>query len=147
VKVEQPKPVETPPAEVLKMEGAAGDGPSPFAAGAVNNEYKGGPTADTIGGGPNKHQFDWYTGLIKEKIEDAISKDKDIATGSYKLIVKVWVAANGHIEKFELVSSTGDTAKDELVKKALDGMAPLSEAPPGDMPQPIKLKVTARSIG
>jgi hypothetical protein len=45
------------------------------------------------------------------------------------------------------VSSTGDVAKDELVRKALDGIAPLSEAPPGDMPQPIKLKVTARSIG
>jgi protein TonB len=146
MKVEpQPKPAETPPAEVLKMEGAAGDGPSPFAAGAVNGDYKGGDIS-TIGGGPNKHQFDWYTGQLKDKIEDAISKDKALATGSYKVIVKVWVAANGHIQKYELVSSTGDADKDALVRKALDGMSGLSE-PPGDMPQPVKLKVSARSIG
>ncbi len=146
IKVEQPKPVEAPPVESLKMEGAAGDGPSPFAAGAVNNEYSGGDVS-TIGGGPNKNQFAWYTGLIKEKIEDAISKDKELASGSYKVIVKVWVAANGRIQKYELVSSTGDTEKDVLVKKALDEMPPLSEAPPRDMPQPIKLRVTSRSIG
>jgi len=146
VKVEQPKPEETPPAEVLKMEGAAGDGPSPFAAGAVSGEYKGGETG-TIGGGINKHQFDWYTGQLKEKIEDAISKDKELATGSYKVIVKVWVASSGRIQKYELVSSTGDAEKDALVRKALDGMPALSEPPPGDMPQPVKLKVSARSIG
>ena len=35
------------PAEALKMEGAAGDGPSPFQAGTVTNEYQGGTT---IGG-------------------------------------------------------------------------------------------------
>lgn len=146
VKVEQPKPEETPPAEVLKMEGAAGDGPSPFAAGTVSGDYKGGETG-TIGGGVNKHQFDWYTGQLKEKIEDAISKDKELATGSYKVIVKVWVASSGRIQKYELVSSTGDAEKDALVRKALDGMPALSEPPPGDMPQPIKLKVSARSIG
>ena len=147
VKVEpQPKPAETPPAEVLKMEGAAGDGPSPFAAGAVSGDYKGGETG-TIGGGPNKHQFDWYTGQLKDKIEDAISKDKELATGSYKVIVKIWVSSTGRIQKYELVSSTGDTEKDTLVRKALDTMPALSEAPPGDMPQPIKLKVSARSIG
>lgn len=146
IKVEQPKPVEAPPAENLKMEGAAGDGPSPFAAGAVSNEYSGGDVT-TIGGGVNKNQFGWYTGLIKEKIEDAISKDKELATGSYKLIVKVWVSENGRIQKYELVSSTGDAQKDQLVKKALDDMPALSEGPPSDMPQPIKLKVTSRSVG
>ena len=128
------------------MEGAAGDGPSPFAAGAVSNEYSGGDV-NTIGGGVNKNQFGWYTGLIKEKIEDAISKEKELATGSYKIIVKVWVAENGRIQKYELVSSTGDAQKDQLVKKALDDMPALSEGPPSDMPQPIKLKVTSRSVG
>jgi protein TonB len=146
IKVEQPKPAEAPPAENLKMEGAAGDGPSPFAAGAVSNEYKGGDV-NTIGGGVNKNQFAWYTGLIKDKMEEAIAKDKDLASGSYKVIVKVWVAANGRIQKYELVSSTGDAQKDLLVKKALDDMPPFSEGPPGDMPQPVKLKVTSRSLG
>lgn len=145
--VPQPKPEQTPPAEVLKMEGAAGDGPSPFAAGSVNNEYTGGDVGTKIGGGVNKYQFAWYTDLIKNQIEDAMAKDKTLANGSYKVVVKVWVAASGRIQRYELVGSSGDAEKDALVRKALDGLPPLSESPPSDMPQPIKLRVTARSVG
>ncbi|MDX1915353.1 MAG: TonB C-terminal domain-containing protein [Methylophilus sp.] len=145
IKVEQPKPAETPPAENLKMEGAAGDGPSPFAAGAVTNDYKGGDV-NTIGGGPNKQQFAWYTGLIKDQIEDAMAKDPTLANGAYKVIVNIWVGANGKILRHELVGSSGKSEIDVLVNKALDSMPALAEPPPGDMPQPVKLKVTARSI-
>jgi periplasmic protein TonB len=147
--VQAPKPVQAPPTEVLKMDGPAGDGPSAFAAGNPTGDYKGEALGDTktIGGGPDKHQFDWYTGLIKEKIEDAITKDKALASGAYKIVVKVWVATSGHIQRYELVSSTGDDSIDGLIKKALDGMPAISEAPPGDMPQPVKLRVTARSVG
>ncbi|PPC88102.1 MAG: TonB-dependent receptor [Methylotenera sp.] len=149
IKVEQPKPVETPPAEQLKMEGAAGDGPSAFASGQVNNDYKGGDikTGNTIGGGPNKYQFAWYTDLLKNQIEDAMSKDKTLASGAYKVVVKVWVASNGAIERFELASSSGKPDIDALIKKQLNAMPKLAERPPGDMPQPVKLRVTARSVG
>lgn len=149
IKLEQPKPVETPPAEQLKMEGPAGDGPSPFGAGAVNNDYKGGEigAGNKIGGGPNKYQFAWYTDLIKNQIEDAMSKDKTLASGAYKVVVKVWVASNGEIERFELASSSGKEEIDALIKKQLESMPKLAERPPGDMPQPVKLKVTARTVG
>jgi periplasmic protein TonB len=142
----EPKPVETPPAENLKMEGPAGDGPSPFEAGNVTNDYKGGDV-NTIGGGPNKHQFAWYTGLIKERIEDALAKDPTLANGAYKVVVKVWIATNGKIQRHELVGSSGKSDIDDLINKALDGMPALTEGPPAEMPQPVKLKVTARSIG
>jgi hypothetical protein len=145
--VPQPKPEQTPPAEVLKMEGAAGDGPSPFAAGTVNNEYKGGDVGTKIGGGPSKYQFAWYTDLIKNKIEDAMAKDKVLANSAYKVVVKIWIASSGRIERYELVGTSGDSEKDMLLKKALDGMPPLLDSPPNDMPQPVKLRVTARSVG
>ncbi|MGV3583185.1 MAG: TonB C-terminal domain-containing protein [Methylophilus sp.] len=145
-KAPEPKPVETPPAENLKMEGAAGDGPSPFAAGQVTNDYKGGDV-NTIGGGPNKHQFAWYTGLIKDQIEDALAKDPVLASGAYKVVVKVWISANGKIQRHELVGSSGKSDVDMLINKALENIPALAEVPPSDMPQPVKLKVTARSIG
>jgi protein TonB len=150
IKVEQPKPQEAPqpPAEVLKMEGAAGDGQSPFAAGSVSNDYKGGPTEPVkIGGGTNLHQFSWYTGMLKTQIEDALAKDKKLASGDYKVVVKVWVSKNGRIERYELSGSSGKPETDELIKTALGEMPPLSEGPPQDMPQPVKLRVTARSSG
>lgn len=142
----KPKQEETPPAEQLKMEGAAGDGPSPFAAGQVTEEYKGGEisNAPTIGGGPSKYQFAWYTDLIKEQIENAISKDKSLASGSYKVIVTVRVKSDG---KIEFISSNADQDKAELVRKAFAEMPALLEPPPSDMPQPVKLRVTARSLG
>jgi periplasmic protein TonB len=146
IKVEQPKPVETPPAENLKMEGPAGDGPSPFASGPVTDDYSGGDVS-TIGGGPNKHQFDWYTNLIKDKIEDAMAKDPTLANGAYKFIVKVWISPNGKINKHQLVSSSGKSDVDALIEKALSNLPSLLEGPPNEMPQPVKLRVTARSIG
>jgi len=145
--VPQPKPEQTPPAEVLKMEGAAGDGPSPFAAGAVSNEYAGGDVGTKIGGSASKYQFAWYTNLIKNQIEDALAKDKTLANGTYKIVVKIWIAANGRIQKYELTNPSGDATTDNSIKKALDAMPPLSDVPPGDMPQPVKLKITARSAG
>lgn len=147
MKVEPPKQeAPQPPSEVLKMEGAAGDGPSPFAAGTVNNEYKGGEVGTRIGGGGvSRHQFDWFAGLIKSRIEDALAKDPKLASGKYKVVVHVWVKPDGKLERFELAGSSGDNATDERIKAALSQMPPLSEAPPTDMPQPVKLRITARS--
>ncbi|PTR08029.1 outer membrane transport energization protein TonB [Nitrosospira sp. Nsp5] len=143
MKVEQPKPQEAPqpPAEALKMEGAAGDGPSPFQAGTVTNEYQGGTT---IGG---KDPFSWFTGLLKGQIESALAKDRDLAKGDYRLVVKVWVAGNGKIERFELEGSSGNAQIDGLIKAALNNIAPLSEPPPANMPQPVRLRITSRSAG
>src|SRR5450830_1985255 len=81
--VPQPKPEQTPPAEVLKMEGAAGDGPSPFAAGAVNNEYQGGEVGTTIGGKKSMSAFAWYTGQVKSRIEDALAAEKGLSGAKY----------------------------------------------------------------
>ena len=141
VKVDQPKPQEAPqpPAEVLKMEGAAGDGPSPFQAGTVTNEYKGGTT---IGG---KDQFSRFTGLLKDQIESALAKDKDLARGEYRLVAKVWVTRSGQIERFELEGSSGNQQIDGLIKTALNNVGPLSEPPPENMPQPVRLRITSRS--
>ena len=76
-----------------------------------------------------------------------MAKDTALANGAYKLVVKVWVSANGKIQRHELVGSSGNAAVDVSINKALDDMPALSEGPPSDMPQPIKLRVTARSVG
>lgn len=141
----QPKPVEAPPAEQLKMEGAAGDGPSPFAAGAVNNEYKGGEVK-TIGK-PNGSQFAWYAGIVKSQIEDALAKDKKLTEGQYKLQVSVWLKPDGRVDKVEWVKSNAGDDIEALIKAALTDMPAMREPPPADMPQPIRLRITARKIG
>ena len=145
IKVEQPKPAETPPAEQLKMEGPAGDGPSAFAAGPVSNDYKGGEVK-TIGSDGGV-KFNWYAGLVKSQIETALEKDEKITQGQYKLIVSVWLKANGDLEKIEVVQSDALPEINQSIRTALDNMPAMRELPPEGMPQPIKLRITARKMG
>lgn len=145
IKIEQPKPAETPPAEQLKMEGAAGDGPSAFAAGPVSNEYIGGEVK-TIGSDGGA-KFNWYAGIVKNQIEAALEKDKKLTLAQYKLIVSIWLKPNGDVEKLEWSGSDANAEIEQAVKAALEGMPAMREAPPQDMPQPIKLRITARKMG
>lgn len=145
IKIEQPKPAETPPAEQLKMEGPAGDGPSAFAAGPVSNDYKGGDVK-TIGSDGGA-KFNWYAGILKNQIQDALEKDKKLKESQYKLIVSVWLKPSGDIERLEWSGADADPEIQQLVKFALDNMPPLRDAPPEGMPQPIKLRITARKMG
>lgn len=150
MKVEPPKPQEAPqpPAEALKMEGPAGDGPSPFSAGPVTNDYKGGEVATKkIGGTRSASFYAFYTNQLRTQIEDALARDKTLAVGKYKVVVHIWLTHEGKLERFELAGSSGVADTDERVKAALGAMQPMQEAPPEDMPQPIKLRITARSAG
>jgi protein TonB len=149
MKVEPPKPQEAPqpPAEALKMEGPAGDGPSPFSAGPVTNDYKGGEVSTKIGGKKSMAAFAWFTGQIKTQIEDALAAEKGLANAQYRLVVHVWVAPNGHIDKTELQGSSGNAEIDALIRKTLNGLNKLGDAPPDDMPQPVKLRITSKNIG
>ena len=145
VKMEQPKPAEAPPAEQLKMDGPAGDGPSAFAAGEVKNDYSGGDVK-TIGSDGGA-KFNWYAGLLKSQIETALGKDQKLKEGQYKLVVTVWLKANGDIEKLDVVQSDAQPEIEKAVKMALDNMPAMRESPPEGMPQPIKLRITARKFG
>lgn len=145
IKVEQPKPVETPPAEQLKMEGAAGDGPSPFVSGPVKNDYKGGEIK-TIGSDGGA-KFNWYAGVVKSQIEAALEKDKQLTAAQYKVIVSVWLKQSGEIDKLELSGTDASEDIQRAIKTALDNMPAMREVPPQDMPQPIRLRITARKMG
>lgn len=149
IKVEPPKPQEAPPvpAEALKMEGAAGDGASPFAAGTVSNDYKGGDVGARIGGRDSAYQFAFYTDQIKTLIEETLAKDKQLANGQYRVVIRIWLRPDGSPEKIELGGSSGDPATDELIKAALATMPSLPSRLPEDMPQPVKLRITAKRAG
>ena len=145
--IQQPKPDPSPPAEVLKMEGAAGDGPSPFAAGAVNSEYKGGDVGTKIGGRKGLAAFAWFTGQVKVKVEEALAADKDLSVAQYRLVVLLWLNTAGHIERIELQGTSNNEKTDALIKKVLTGKLVANEPPPSDMPLPIKIRITSKNSG
>lgn len=144
----EPKPVEAPPAESLKMEGAAGDGPSPFQAGAVNNEYKGGDvtTGPKIGGKKNMAAFAWFTGKVDAQIKKTLAAESGLNKAKYQVEVRVFLNTHGDIDHAELIDSTGDAETDALIRKVLAKVPPIGESAPEDMPRKVVIRVTSQNM-
>ena len=101
--------------------------------------------AGLIGGGGSGNRFAWYGALIKDRIQEALLKDKKVRDASdLRILVNVWVGANGSLTRVELLSSSGNAEVDNAIKQALKALPPLREGAPADMPQPVKLKISAR---
>lgn len=147
---EQPKPVEAPPEpQQLKMEGAAGDGPSAFSAGSVSSEYKGGAIG-TGGGGTvgDRLAASSYGNAAKREIDTYLQRQAALKrAGDYAVPIQVWVRADGGLERFKLVGSTGSAETDQLIQDALARFPGFRNPPPSGLPQPISLKLTNRLIG
>jgi periplasmic protein TonB len=142
VKVEQPTPKQEPPAPApeLKMDGPAGDGPSNFASGSITSEdlSKIGQDKGVLGGNLN---FNNYSILLKSELQRYLNKNSSLRHRTYKVELRVWLAADGTVKKSELVTGTGDDDTDSEIKQAMLKVPTLSEAPPASMPQPIHIRI------
>lgn len=138
VKIEPPKEAPQPAQnEPLKMEGAAGDGDSAFGAGTVGREYAGG----AIGGAGMQGM---YAGRLQRHLQEQLSRNRKLKESDYRVTVRVWLRRDGSVEKADLAQSTGNSGLDELLREALLQVAAMREAPPENMPQPIRIRITAR---
>lgn len=148
---DQPKPVEAPPEpQQLKMEGAAGDGPSAFAAGSVNSDYKGGAVMTGGSGGTlsDKLAANSFGNAARRELNDYLNRDQNLRRGGdYKLPVSLWVRADGSIERFQLDEVSGNTDVDARLRQALAQFRGFRNPPPAGVPQPIRLQVTNRMTG
>lgn len=145
---EAPKPANEP----IKMEGAAGDGSGPFAAGTVRNEYAGGaPTTGTPSGGSgtaSDRALDRFFAnsarqLLRDEIEKHLKDDVQQAQAEFTL----WVERSGAIQRFEL-QPTGDERLDGELRAALDQTQRSLRLPtPPAALQPMKFRLTLRPQG
>jgi protein TonB len=145
VKLEQVEKKDEPPADPsLKMEGAAGDGPSMFAAGKVTNEdlSRIGAGTGAVGGGL-LNPFNTYANAIKTELQRHLGRRTDLKRRQYKIEVRVWVADNGRLKNFELMGTTNDSDTDEAIRTGMAALASFAESPPAKMPQPIRLRIVA----
>lgn len=137
VKMEPPKEALQAQNEPLKMEGAAGDGDSAFGSGTVGREYAGG----AIGGTGMQGM---YAGRLQRHLQDQLSRNRKLKESDYRVTVRVWLRRDGSVEKADLAQSTGNSGLDEVLREALLQVAAMREAPPENMPQPIRIRITAR---
>ncbi|WP_457422108.1 TonB C-terminal domain-containing protein [Roseateles sp. P5_E7] len=148
---EQIKQAEAPrPAESIKMEGAAGDGPSAFAAGSVAKDYAGG--APTTGsGGPagtasDRAQERFYANtarqLLQGEIERHLKADAEQLTATFS----IWLDRDGGIQRFELAPS-GNDSNDGALRAALDETRRQFKLPPPPalaLSQPMRFRLSVR---
>ena len=144
-KQEAPKP---PADQPIKMEGAAGDGPSAFQSGAVTQDYKGG--APTVGGtasaaGADRTQERFYANNARQLLREEIEKHLRPEAGELTSTFAVWVEPDGRIRRYEVTPST-EPARDADVQAALAGaVRELRLPPPGALTQPMRFRLTLRA--
>jgi protein TonB len=135
--IEQPDSDPAAPAEQLGLDAdgtAGGDG-----FGLVAR--KGGRDLLASGGSA----YSWYAGLLKNEILDQLQDEKRARTGSFSVLVRVWVRQDGTIERIRLAQSSGDQERDQAIEQALARIGRISQAPPADMPQPVSLRIVSRA--
>ncbi len=137
------KPADAPPPGPDLAVDAAGSG-SGDGFGLVGKP--GGTDLLSTGTGGVGSRFAWYSALVKERIQDAILRDKKLrAATSYQRQVNVWINNAGAVTRVELVGPGENPGLDDALRQALRNVAAVREGAPSDMPQPIKLRISAQS--
>jgi hypothetical protein len=143
----EPKQVEAPPqpAQSLKMDGAAGDGPSAFSAGSVSKDYTSGQASTgpaSTGTGSDRAKYQFYINSTKQMLKDEI--ERHLQTDRKQLVVSfaLWIKPDGSVDRYDL-SPTGDERADQDIQAAFAQMARSARLPaPKDTPQPLRLRMT-----
>ena len=137
-KLPDPEPSdEPPPGEQLGLDAEGTAGGDGFGLAA----RKGGRDLLASGGSA----FTWYAGLLKDQIQQRLEEAARARSGSYSVLVRVWVSPDGSIQRVTLAQSTGDGERDKAIEAALARIDRISQAPPADMPQPINLRIVSRA--
>lgn len=129
-------PSEAPPGDQLGLDAdgtGAGD-----AFGLVGK--KGGRGLLSGGGGD---PYTWYSSALQQKLFEALNENHDIRRAAYSIIVHLWIAEDGGLKQVKLVKGSSNAELDAKIKDALAQIDQL-DPPVSGMPQPVKIKLTAR---
>jgi TonB family protein len=139
----EPAPEESqePAGEELGVDAEGGAGSDGF--GLVGK--KGGRS---LLGGSGGSAILWYGGQVKRQLGDELQpllSDTKARSANYSVVINVWIGADGRVSKAELASSSGISDVDRSIREALTKLHfSVAKAPPQNMPQPLKIKVTSK---
>jgi periplasmic protein TonB len=127
---------EPPPSEHLGLDAEGSAGGDAF--GLMGN--KGG--RDLIGSGGGS-VFAWYSGILKNAVQEQLSSEKQLRGGSYTLTVRFWLREDGSIDHHVIVQGSGDRERDRVIEASLSRMTRLPNAPPAGYPSSATLTVVS----
>ncbi|HBC56541.1 MAG TPA: TonB-dependent receptor [Gammaproteobacteria bacterium] len=125
-----------PPADSLGLdaEGAAGMDGFGLAARKGGRDFL---------AGSGRSRFGWYASVLEQDIQNMLYELEGLRDNQYSVNLQIWITQDGKIKEVKLLSTTGDRKLDSTLRGALAGISAISEPPPKDMPQPIRLKITS----
>jgi hypothetical protein len=86
-------------------------------------------------------EFVDYSARLQRDLTAALCRREDTRPGSYRTLVRLWLGSSGSVTRADVLTSTGDRARDETLLNALRSSV-AGEAPPRGLPQPITLLLT-----
>lgn len=148
---EQPKLAEAPPEpQQLKMEGAAGDGPSAFSAGSVSSDYKGGAIGAGNGASApsagDRAKFNFYAKSAQQVLRAEL--DRTLARDVIRLgaRLQIWIDASGRIDRYE-IGGLSDAAAQNQVRAAMQDISKgFRLVPPAGLPQPLEMRLSVNPL-
>lgn len=98
--------------------------------------------APIVGRSPSDPVFLAYADSVRRTIADHVRADGGLTETGYRLSLRLWVAADGAPERAEILSSSGDVARDErfLARAKATPLPP----PPAQLPQPMRIEFSVR---
>jgi hypothetical protein len=85
--------------------------------------------------------------MVETQIQAALLANEKTRHAVIQVQIRLWSESTGRINRVQLVSSTGNTELDAVIRDQVLGGMMLREPPPKDMPMPITMRVTARAPG
>ncbi len=83
-------------------------------------------------------RFAEYSAQLQRDLTITLCQHEDTRPGSYRTLLRLWIDSSGSIAQAELLTSTGDHARDTKLLSALRNST-VGGSPPPDLRQPITL--------
>ena len=144
---DKPKEVkqEQPPPGPLALDAKGGPGSDAFGLGGKpgGSDYVGTGNGAIGGDGTGGARWNHYASMVAEQIQKRLHEDQVLDVGKFRAAVKIWLTSAGKVQKVEMLNSTGDNDIDARIRESISGMPAMPEAPSPEMPQPLKVRMTA----
>lgn len=136
--IEQAVDTPPPPDQAPSSDPTAGDSALTAREGAGPSNYglqRGDGTGTRIGTRPGggDNGFAAYAGVARSTIQIAAQSDRDLARGRYTVRLRVAVDAEGRITDVRVTDGSGDSRRDDRLRRILTGLQ-LSRRPPPGLP-------------
>jgi hypothetical protein len=152
--LDKPRPVEAPQQQqALKTNEAPGDGAGgALQSGSVTQDYRGGAVVQAASAAGAAQAVDrarerLYANSVRPLLRDEIEKRLSRDAGQLTATFAIWVAADGHLQRWE-VQPSGQVDADRYLRGALDEASRQMRLPPPDgVPQPMRFRLTVQPQG